>query len=278
MARRTEATRSGFTLIEIIVVIAVLAILAAVAVPIANLGLQQERGDATLKEMDTLKGALEAHFKEKLEFPADLPDLVTGEYLSSGFSGSDAVQDGWGGDYTYTRNGNTATLVSLGPDRTDAEPNYTLTVTGVPILKARTLEDMATIHTALSGYEARRQDEGLDPLPSTWYSVSNPSSSALGVLITEGLLPNSTRYAADAFGSAYGFTGTPATHVTSSNVVVANGADAGVSGGGGQPGGGHGDDDDDGDDDHHGGDDDHDDDHDDDDDHGGHGGGHGGGH
>ena len=77
---------------------------------------------------------------------------------------------------------------------------------------------METIHTALRNYEAQRVGDGLPDLPTKWWRSKKPLKSAMGLLIQQGYLPNSTRYAEDAWGDAYLYTGTPADFVTSENV------------------------------------------------------------
>ena len=81
----------------------------------------------------------------------------------------------------------------------------------------RTRDDMKTIHVALRNYESQRISVGLADLPSTWYSTGG-GSTALALLIGEGYLPNQLRYAVDAWGTAYVYTGSPADQVTSTHL------------------------------------------------------------
>ncbi|MBK8229853.1 MAG: prepilin-type N-terminal cleavage/methylation domain-containing protein [Candidatus Eisenbacteria bacterium] len=221
---RRRSGAPGFSLIEMIVVIAVMAIVASIAIPMVDMGLSRERSAATMAEMNGLRDALLAYHEDHLAFPDSLSTLVGGGYIAARFQDSDVWTDAWGGDYEYAPSGVTASLRSLAADRTDADPNLDLTVSGTPTLRLRTVADLETIHRALAGYESRRLAETLPPLPALWWDAANPGNSAMGLLITYGQLENSTRFATDAWGDAYAYTGTPGDRVTSSNVPTPGGS------------------------------------------------------
>ncbi len=235
-------TRRGFTLIELIVVVAVIAILAAVAVPMVDVVQTRARSDSTLEEMSSLRTALESYYADHLAFPATLDGLEQDGRIASAFRSGDAFQDGWGNAYTWQPGAETATVTSFGPDQTAADPNLTLTVDGRRFLIERTRDDMETIHIALRNYESVRVQSGLDPLPGTWYDAASAAQSALGRLVAAGDLPNSTRYAADAWGAIYIYDGTPADRVRSRTLDGAGGGSTIGGGGSGnqEGGGGHG--------------------------------------
>lgn len=219
VARTSGARRqSGFSLIEVIVVIAIMAVIAGIAIPMVDMGLERERGNATLNEMDGLKDALLAYFEDHLAFPAALADLTAGGYIAARFQDSDVWTDAWGGDYVYSVSGTDATLTSYAADRTATAPNYVLTLSGVTFLRSHTVADMETIHRGLAGYEARRVPESLAALPTTWWDVNAPATSAMGMLIASGQLENSIRFATDAWGDGYAFAGSPADRVTSTHL------------------------------------------------------------
>jgi len=236
--RGAEGRQRGFTLIEVIVVVAVIAILASVAVPVVDLVQSRARGDATRQGMEALGEALESHFIDRLQFPAQLADLAPAGYIAGGFAPDAAFRDAWGAAYVYEPGTDRALVRSLGPDQTEAEPNLDLVVDGTRHLIARTRDDMQTIHIALRNYESRRVLDMLAPLPAVWFDEQAAASSALGILIQSGYLANSTRYLADAWGSAYQYAGTPADMVRS--VHVASGGPVGDLGGQGGGGGGNG--------------------------------------
>jgi len=215
---RSRATR-GFSLVELIVVVAVISILAAVAVPVVDLVQNRARGEATQAGMEALGQALEAYFADQLVFPAKLKDLETKGYLAGGFATGYVLKDSWGTTFKYKRKATTATVTSYGPDKSSQAPNLALTVDGTRFLQSRTRDDMQTIHIALRNYEARRILDSLATLPADWHAAAAPQASALGLVVQAGYLPNSTRYAKDAWGDEYVYGGSPADFVRSLNVA-----------------------------------------------------------
>lgn len=221
---------AGFSLIEVIIVVAVISVLAAVAVPVVDLVQSRARTEATLREMDAHRVALEAYFRDSLRFPGSLEVLLKEGYLTGGFHSADASVDAWGTPYEYRAGNHTVTVRSMGPDRTPHEPNIEMELSGVPFLRERTREDMQTIRTALRNYERMRVAEGLPNLHQLWWNRGNPHNSALGTLILKKLLPNTMDYVNDAWGDMYLYSGSPADFVVSRN----------MDGGAGNPGRGQG--------------------------------------
>lgn len=209
---------AAFTLIEIIIVLAVLGVLAGVAVPTVDLLQSKARSRATVEAMSALEDALDGYFEDHLRYPDALADLEAGGYVRSRFASGDVFLDGWGHPLVYSASGITCTLESFGPDQIDSARNYELTLDGTPHLRARTRDDMKTIHVGLRSYESLRLEAGLQPLPSLWYHPDAGVPSALGILIEDGYLPNRIRYATDAWGEVYEYGGSPADFVSSSNL------------------------------------------------------------
>ncbi len=209
---------AGFSLIEVIIVVAVISVLAAVAVPVVDLVQSRARTEATLRELEAYQEALEGYFQDHLRFPESLAVLVDEGYITGGFYPDGATRDAWGTPYLYRRGTHEVMVYSLGPNKTADEPNLIMHVIGVRYLRESTRRDMQTISIALRNYERIRITDGLPDLPSTWWNSGSPASSALGRLIGEGLLPNIGRYASDAWGDGYRYTGSPADFVQSRNM------------------------------------------------------------
>lgn len=209
---------AGFSLIEVIIVVAVISVLAAVAVPVVDLVQSRARTEATLRELEAYREALEGYFQDHLRFPESLAVLVDEGYITGGFHPDGATRDAWGTPYLYRRGTNEVMVYSLGPNRTADEPNLIMHVIGVRYLRESTRRDMETISIALRNYERMRVADGLPDLRPLWWDRGDPRHSALGVLILEGLLPNTMDYVTDAWGDAYRYTGSPADFVQSGNV------------------------------------------------------------
>ncbi len=198
--------------------VAVISVLAAVAVPVVDLVQSRARTEATLRELEAYREALEDYFGDHLRFPEDLAVLVDEGYITGGFRPDGATRDAWGTPYLYRRGTHEVMVYSLGPNKTVDEPNLIMHVKGVRFLRERTRRDMETIGIALRNYERMRIADGLPDLPVPWWNRGPRRNSALGRLIEEGLLPNIERYATDAWGDAYRYTGSPADFVQSRNM------------------------------------------------------------
>ena len=64
--RRDE---KGFTLVELLVVVAIIGILAAIAIPQFSAYRQRAYDSASLSDLKNFKGAMEAHFADKQNYP-----------------------------------------------------------------------------------------------------------------------------------------------------------------------------------------------------------------
>ena len=117
-------TKSGFTLIEVLLVVVIIGILAAVAIPRLGGRVKQAQVAAAQADVNNVGMALRLYEVDNGNYPASLSGLVTspgaapnwrGPYLEKGIP-----KDPWGNDYIYafpgSRNPNSYDLHSLGPD------------------------------------------------------------------------------------------------------------------------------------------------------------------
>lgn len=121
-------TKSGFTLIEILLVVVIIGILAAVAVPRLGGRVKQAQIAAAQSDVDSIGMALRLYEVDNGSYPGSLQGLVTtpgaapnwrGPYLEKGIP-----NDPWGNAYIYahpgSHNPNGYDLHSMGPDGTES--------------------------------------------------------------------------------------------------------------------------------------------------------------
>ncbi|MFQ5329792.1 MAG: type II secretion system protein GspG [Thermodesulfobacteriota bacterium] len=126
---------AGFTLIEVIVVIAIMSIIAGTLAPSISQRIDRARRDATKAEMNEIKEALTSFGsdtgifpKQEKDGPTSLKALETksgkytgwrGPYMVGRYANADYAYDAWNTPYLYryVSGERTATLTSLGSDR-----------------------------------------------------------------------------------------------------------------------------------------------------------------
>jgi prepilin-type N-terminal cleavage/methylation domain-containing protein len=224
--RSRPTSRLAFTLLELIVAVAILAILAGAAVPVTAKVLTYKARQATRDELALLGEAASQCFRDTNILPGGIDDLLvdpgtagwSGPYLpgvvSDQLSGqSGYVVDAWSRAYRYSISGNAIRLAS---DGEDAQPGSTddleLDVDVTWIRRERTLDQLRILNQAILLYNGLYQTT--DPLPANW-------ALALNKLVLRGLLPTTSGYLTDAWGSTFVETpagSAPVVRVTSPNV------------------------------------------------------------
>ena len=79
--RRARDTRSGYTLIELIIVMAIISILIAVAVPIYSKSIMRTKETLLKEQLFTLRTTIDEYTFDKKAAPQNLQDLVRDGYL-----------------------------------------------------------------------------------------------------------------------------------------------------------------------------------------------------
>ena len=130
---RSTSSRSGFTLIEVLLVVIIIGILAALAVPRFTGRTLQAQIAAANADIGRIGTALSLYELDNGTFPSSLEDLFTepstarnwnGPYLETGMP-----RDPWGQAYIYTfpgvHNPGGYDLRSLGPDGVESDADIT---------------------------------------------------------------------------------------------------------------------------------------------------------
>lgn len=112
------AMRAGFTLIEILVAVAIIGILGTVATISITKNIEKAKATAAREAVNNIKGAVTNYYLQNKKYPSDLNQLITAsgddEPILEG--GEGALEDPWGSDYKYERNGKRIAVVCAGPD------------------------------------------------------------------------------------------------------------------------------------------------------------------
>ena len=113
-----QAMRAGFTLIEILVAVAIIGILGSVAVMSITANLDKAKVTAASESCRNLKSCIVNYNLQYKKYPSELKQLVEprgdDEPILDG--GEGALEDPWGNEYKYERNGKKILVTSAGPD------------------------------------------------------------------------------------------------------------------------------------------------------------------
>lgn len=136
----TVRTRSGFTLVELMIVIAIIAVLATLVAPAIITQIDKARKSATLSTLRTLKTAIDTFKLETTRYPTKLRDLVekpkeeavARNWQKGGYiEGGELPKDSWSEDFQYKRTPegtNPYELYSYGPNGAGAPKDEWLSV------------------------------------------------------------------------------------------------------------------------------------------------------
>jgi general secretion pathway protein G len=105
LQQRLQAARKadgGFTLIELLIVIVILGVLAGIVVFSVQAVVDRGSKNACLTNLKSIETASAAYYADKGNYPADVPALVTANYLKEEPPAT----------YTYTINGTTGNVTS----------------------------------------------------------------------------------------------------------------------------------------------------------------------
>ena len=115
-----EASRKGFTLVELLVVVAILGILGTIGLQGVTKHIENTRKTAAKSAVDNIRGAVTAYMigEKKSVPPSDLKVIIeqTGDedpYLEGG---EGALIDPWDGEYRIEIKGKRFVIISNGPD------------------------------------------------------------------------------------------------------------------------------------------------------------------
>ena len=115
-----EASRKGFTLVELLVVVAILGILGTIGLQGVTKHIENTRKTAAKSAVDNIRGAVTAYMigEKQSVPPSDLKVIIeqTGDedpYLEGG---EGALIDPWDGEYRIEIKGKRFVIISNGPD------------------------------------------------------------------------------------------------------------------------------------------------------------------
>ena len=123
--KHESQSRSGFTLIEVLLVVVIIGILAAVVVPRLSGRVGQSQVSAAKSSIASVSLALDLYETDNGNFPASLQSLITkgseqnwrGPYLKKG----EIPIDPWGHEFVYTLKDNGYEVRSAGPNGTSGD-------------------------------------------------------------------------------------------------------------------------------------------------------------
>jgi general secretion pathway protein G len=206
-ALRSGRSRSGFTLLEMIVVLSLMAILTGVLAPSATALINSKARRVTQGELEELGRAALEHFRDVRSLPNNAGLLLastapgwTGPYLTGTLDdsisgGNGYLVDAWSRPYAFQVVGDRLTLRSNGKDGTAGNADdLSLTVDATPLRREETLRRMAIINQAILQYNAAFLVT--TPLPANWTTIH-------ARLVSTGYLPTGAGLDLDGWGAPF---------------------------------------------------------------------------
>jgi general secretion pathway protein G len=110
-------SRSGFTLVEILVVVAIIGMLAAVAVNNVIANLHKARIAATRASINAIYQASKIYSMDHNgKFPNGLEDLTKAEGDKEPYLEGDKITDAWGTEFQFQKSGKKIKIISAAAD------------------------------------------------------------------------------------------------------------------------------------------------------------------
>ncbi|KAA3606726.1 MAG: type II secretion system protein [Planctomycetota bacterium] len=206
---KPNSQRSGFTLLEILVVMAILAVILGAALPMGSKWITSQAKRDTQTELRQHGVAVENYFRDTLELPSSLKDLIqppkgisgwsgpylTGDVASASQTSTGFEVDAWRRPYRLSQSGDQLVILSDGPDAVRSNgDDLRVTVDVTWIRRELTLERLEILNDAVLRYNSiYGKDQPLTPGFSRIFTV----------LVTRKILPNSSELQEDAWGDAF---------------------------------------------------------------------------
>ena len=183
-----QPSRSGFTLLEMIVVLAIFALLTGVAIPVVGVTMRLEETSSTRERMDNLAIGIRNFYRDTGRFPVDLDELITaskkvpgwsGPYVSAGFAdkSGNLFYDAWQNAFQLlTVDAQTRRLRSSGMNGVDdkgTNDDIDLDVNVDTLLRDRNITLLSEMNSAIALYNANYRVAKLPPLDATGKKVKD---------------------------------------------------------------------------------------------------------